>query len=280
MYPHLTQLCQIQPFPGLCGHYGNLLRWRTGMDKEEIPVSSKWVQVDLLHPTLKHRLVALFRHPEIRGRMVVCSGVRSYAEQKRLYDGYRAGKKGFNLAANPDWQRPDGYFFGSFHQAQPDGYGYAVDFRITDKKLSTGRANELAQSFGLRPTVKGEWWHHQPRDADGWFPSPAFDSPPTPKIDFAAIAVFIQGLRVEVSRKPLRLRRSKGKAVEVAQRQLGAKGYDAGPPDGKFGWRTRRETIRFQRASGLTKDGVIGLVTWDNLMAPEADKDDPQDPLF
>ena len=82
------------------------------MEKEGIPVKGKWVQVDLLHPTLKYRLVALFRHPEIQGRMIVSSGVRSYAEQKRLYDGYKAGKKGFNLAANPDWKRPDGFFVG------------------------------------------------------------------------------------------------------------------------------------------------------------------------
>ena len=249
------------------------------MEKESIPVSSKWVQVDLLHPTLKHRLVALFRHPEIRGRMVVCSGVRSYAEQKRLFDGYRAGRKGFNLAANPDWKRPDGYFFGSFHQSQPDGYGYAVDFRIVDRRLSTVRASELAQSFGLRPTVKGEWWHHQPRDADGWFPAPAFDTPPTPKIDFKGILAFIKSLREEVARKPLR-RRSRGKAVEVAQRQLGAKGFDPGPPDGVFGWHTRSAAKRFQRATGLTPDGVIGPLTWDALLAPGVGQTEPQGALF
>ena len=249
------------------------------MEKEGIPVSSKWVQVDLLHNTLKHRLVALFRHPEIRGRMVVCSGVRSYAEQKRLFDGYRAGKRGFNLAANPDWKRPDGYFYGSYHQVQADGYGYAVDFRIVDRRLSTVRASELAQSFGLMPTVKGEWWHHQPRDADGWFHAPAFDAPPTPKIDFKAIVLFILGLREEVSRKPLRLR-SRGKVVEVAQRQLGAKGHDAGVPDGRFGWRTRRAAIRFQRVAGRVPDGAIGVLTWDALMTPGVGKDDSQGSLF
>ena len=249
------------------------------MEKEGIPVSSKWVQVDLLHPTLKHRLVALFRHPEIQGRMVVCSGVRSYAEQKRLYDGYKAGKKGFNLAANPDWQRPDGYFFGSFHQQQPDGYGYAIDFRTTDRKLSTVRASELAQSFGLRPTVKGEWWHHQPRDASDWFPAPAFSAPPTPKIDFKAILFFIMGLREEVTKKPLRVY-SRGKAVEVAQRKLGDKGYDAGAPDGRFGWRTRRATKHFQRAAGLVDDGVIGAVTWDALLDPDKGNDGVQGTLL
>jgi len=250
------------------------------MEKEGIPVKGKWVQVDLLHPTLKYRLVALFRHPEIQGRMIVSSGVRSYAEQKRLYDGYKAGKKGFNLAANPDWKRPDGFFVGSFHQQQPgDGYGYAVDFHITDKKLSTVRASEIAQSMGLRPTVKGEWWHHQPRDADGWFPAPAFTDPPTPKIDFKGILAFVKSLREEVTRKPLR-RRSRGKAVEVAQRQLGAKGFDAGPPDGVFGWRTRSAAKRFQRATGLTPDGVIGTLTWDALLAPGVGKDESQGALF
>lgn len=250
------------------------------MEKEGIPVKSKWVQVDLLHPTLKYRLVALFRHPEIRGRMVISSGVRSYGEQRRLWNGWREGKRGFNLAANPDWKRPDGFFVGSFHQQQPgDGYGYAVDFHITDKRLSTVRASELAQSMGLRPTVKGEWWHHQPRDADGWFPVPAFADPPTPKIDFKGILAFIKSLREEVARKPLRWR-SRGKAVEIAQRQLGAKGFDAGPPDGLFGWRTWRAAKRFQRAAGLTSDGVIGPLTWDALLAPGVGQTEPQGALF
>ena len=141
------------------------------------------------------------------------------------------------------------------------------------------RASELAQSFGLMPTVKGEWWHHQPRDADGWFHAPAFDAPPTPKIDFKAIILFILGLREEVSRKPLRLR-SRGKVVEVAQRQLGAKGHDAGVPDGRFGWRTRRAAIRFQRVAGLVPDGAIGVLTWDALMTPGVGKDDSQGSLF
>ena len=251
------------------------------MEKEGIPIKGKWVQVDLLHPTLKYRLVALFRHPEIQGRMVVSSGVRSYAEQKRLYDGYKAGKKGFNLAANPDWKRPDGFFVGSFHQQQPgDGYGYAVDFHITNrKKLSTVRASEIAQPRGLRPPGRGEWWHHQPRDAGDWSPAPAFPDPPTPEIDFRGILAFVWSLREEVARKPLR-RRSRGPAVEVAQRQLGAKGFDAGPPDGVFGWRTGSAAKRFQRMTGLTPDGVIGALTWDALLAPGVGKDDPQGALF
>jgi hypothetical protein len=250
------------------------------VEKEAIPVKGKSVQVDLLHPTLKYRLMALFRHPEIRGRMVVSSGVRSYAEQKRLYDGYRSGKRGFNLAANPDWKRPDGYFFGSFHQSQPDGYGYAVDFHITDRKrLSTVRASEIARTFGLRPTVRGEWWHHQPRTADGWFVATAFTDPPTPTIDFKGILAFIKSLREEVSRRPLR-RRSRGKAVEVAQRQLGAKGFDPGSPDGVFGWHTRSAAKRFQRLTGLTPDGVIGSLTWDALLDPGVGKDESQGALF
>ena len=248
--------------------------------KEGFPLSDKRVQVDLLHPILKHRLTALFRHPEIQGRMVICSGVRSYADQKRLYDGYKAGKKGFNLAANPDWKRPDGFFYGSFHQQQPDGYGYAVDFRITNKKLTTHRANELAKAYGLCATVRGEWWHHQPRDATDWFPTPGFDNPPVPKVDFAAIIQFLHGLREEVAKKPLKAYRSKGKAVEVAQRKLSDKGYECGMPDGKFGWKTRRATIAFQRANEILHDGTIGPITWDALLSPEQEEEEVQKSLF
>ena len=77
-----------------------------------IPVSSSRVDLSLLHPRFKSRLEKFFEDPRIRGRVQVTSGCRSYAKQKYLYDKYRAGRG--NLAANPDWQRPDGFFKGSF----------------------------------------------------------------------------------------------------------------------------------------------------------------------
>ena len=64
-----------------------------------IPTTSKNVRLDELHPRFKDRLEAFFNDPEIKGKVAVVSGVRTYWQQKYLYDGYKAGKRGFNLAA-------------------------------------------------------------------------------------------------------------------------------------------------------------------------------------
>lgn len=119
-----------------------------------IRTTSKWVQLDLLHPRFKKRLERFFADPRIKGKVAVSSASRTYAEQKRLYTVYRAGKKGFNLAANPDWKRPGGFFVGSLHQVQKDHYCYAVDFRNLDpKRISNHEINEIAVSHGVVPTI-------------------------------------------------------------------------------------------------------------------------------
>ena len=68
----------------------------------KIPVTSGRVKIEGLHPRFIARLEAFFADPRIANRVAVVSGVRSYAQQKYLYDGYKSGKRGFNLAANPD----------------------------------------------------------------------------------------------------------------------------------------------------------------------------------
>lgn len=58
---------------------------------------------------------------------------------------------------------------------------------------------------------------------------------------------------------------SRGAAVSTAQGLLNAHGLDAGATDGIFGDRTRRAAVMFQKARGLTDDGVIGPKTWAKL---------------
>ena len=102
-----------------------------------IPVSSSRVDLSLLHPRFKARLDKFFQDPQIKGRVIVTSGCRTYAQQKWLHDRYKKGRG--NLAANPDWQRPDGFFKGSFHMEQPDGYCYAVDFGLIGRSIKRGK---------------------------------------------------------------------------------------------------------------------------------------------
>ena len=54
---------------------------------------------------------------------------------------------------------------------------------------------------------------------------------------------------------------STGVAVRCLQSRLNALGYDAGPVDGWFGSMTRSAVVRFQRAKGLTVDGIVGPET-------------------
>ena len=61
-------------------------------------------------------------------------------------------------------------------------------------------------------------------------------------------------------------RSSRGQHVMTAQRRMQARGYDVAP-DGIFGPQTEAATRQFQRANGLTADGIIGPKSWAVLLA-------------
>ena len=53
-----------------------------------------------------------------------------------------------------------------------------------------------------------------------------------------------------------------GELVTAVQRRLAELGYYDGPIDGQFGNKTRDAVIAFQKASGLTADGLVGEETY------------------
>ncbi len=55
---------------------------------------------------------------------------------------------------------------------------------------------------------------------------------------------------------------SKGVYVATLQDALNLLGFNAGVIDGVFGNNTRNAVIRYQRARGLTQDGIVGCDTW------------------
>lgn len=63
----------------------------------------------------------------------------------------------------------------------------------------------------------------------------------------------------------------KGDSVETLQKLLIEHGFNVGSDgaDGDFGRNTENAVIAFQKANGLTPDGVCGSATWAALQAPE-----------
>ncbi len=59
---------------------------------------------------------------------------------------------------------------------------------------------------------------------------------------------------------------SRGEAVRRLQELLNAKGFDSGKVDGIFGVKTRAAVIAFQKANGLSADGIVGPLTWGKLI--------------
>lgn len=65
---------------------------------------------------------------------------------------------------------------------------------------------------------------------------------------------------------PVLKKGSKGASVTALQQLLTAKGYDTKGVDGSFGANTEAAVRAFQKAKGLTVDGVCGKNTWTALL--------------
>ena len=238
-----------------------------------IPKTNSSINTDLLHPEFKRRLEAFFADDRISGKVKVVSAVRTYAQQKYFYDGYKSGRAGFNLAANPDRKTSSG-FQGSYHMQQPafDNWGYAVDFRITGRGISTSQVNVIAKSYGMQAYVPGEWWHHQPCRVIGgkvkWFDAPALKGTKAKKVvkqDVKGIAAAFAEIEELVTKRPLK-KGSKGVAVKVVQQLLGAKGLYRYKVDSDFGKLTKKAVVEFQKKRLLYVDGIVGKNTWKALL--------------
>lgn len=69
--------------------------------------------------------------------------------------------------------------------------------------------------------------------------------------------------------KPVLRVGSRGPAVAELQRQLTALRYfDVGTIDGVFGTSTHHAVVAFQKVQGISRDGVVGQVTWARLASP------------
>ncbi len=71
-------------------------------------------------------------------------------------------------------------------------------------------------------------------------------------------------------------RGSRGSQVTTLQKRLNTLGYNAGTADGIFGGRTYNAVVAFQRANGLSVDGIVGRNTVAKLFSNIAPKPDPK----
>lgn len=65
--------------------------------------------------------------------------------------------------------------------------------------------------------------------------------------------------------QPMVYRGSRGDAVRKLQELLNKKGFDCGAVDGIFGSKTYAAVMAFQKANGLSADGIAGPLTWGKL---------------
>jgi hypothetical protein len=242
--------------------------------------AKRGVDLSLLHPRFVKRLEAFFQDSRIAGRVRITSGCRTYAKQKYFYDGYKSRRAGFNLAANPDRRfgpkalNGIGIWRGSWHMEQDDGFCYAVDFGLCGSGIKKWEVNNIAKEYGLHPTVRGEWWHHQPRASTEWFDAPALtdvgvkEDVKEPVVDWAALIKYHNDLTVQIKTSPMR-KGERSDRVKVMQRRLGALGFDIGTPDGIFGRMTKRRVKQFQRVNRLQQDGICGAGTWGEMWGDE-----------
>ena len=131
--------------------------------------------VRLLEPLLAFRLSRAYRASRrLRDHLRIESAGRTRDAQQYLYDGYKRGDPGFNLAAWPDriiGTRSGFTFRGSWHMAQEDGYVYAVDL-THHGLLDWTEVHDKLRASGLHETVRGEPWHHQCTTIRGPLPGP------------------------------------------------------------------------------------------------------------
>lgn len=81
----------------------------------------------------------------------------------------------------------------------------------------------------------------------------------------AATAGETEGKKVMIELTTLKFK-SQGAQVKTLQRLLNSLGYNCGEVDGIFGQGTRAAVVAFQKAKGLTADGIVGKATWTALL--------------
>ncbi|HEY2947474.1 MAG TPA: L,D-transpeptidase family protein [Micromonosporaceae bacterium] len=84
----------------------------------------------------------------------------------------------------------------------------------------------------------------------------------------ARAATTLQESAVTATVRPVLRLGSRGSAVTMLQQRLTTLHYDVGPIDGDFGSQTYHGVVAFQKVNNLTRDGIVGPITWAALDRP------------
>ena len=211
-----------------------------------------------LHPKLQKKLSELESACKKAGlKIQITECVRTVAEQDALYaQGRTTGEKGKTVTNAP------GYSYSSMHQ-----WGVAFDYCRTDKPNAFDnvdgffdKVGKIGKSLGLE--WGGDW--KSPVDKPH-FQLPDWGSTPTRlKMLYGRPEKFFESWSTksdspksdeDINMKTIK-KGSTGKAVKVWQLIVGVS------TDGDFGSATESATKKFQKAHGLTADGIVGNKTW------------------
>jgi peptidoglycan L-alanyl-D-glutamate endopeptidase CwlK len=214
-----------------------------------------------LHPRLQKKIEEFIKACDKAGLKVqITECLRTKAEQDALYAQGRT-KPGAKVTNAP------GYSYSSMHQ-----WGVAYDICRADGKSAFDNADRFfdrAGAIGIKLGLEwgGSWKspvdkpHFQLPD---WGTTPAMLKRlyGTPERFFATWSTKSDSTKSDsqnsdkdISMKTIK-KGSTGKAVKVWQLIVGVS------TDGDFGSATESATKKFQKAHGLTADGIVGNKTW------------------
>lgn len=156
MFRNVT-LGLIEPAKG-AGKYSTTAAWKKGTYTGQVSlvlIVDNALHIERLTGEMAEPYFSMIHAAKSDGVAIhINSGFRTYAEQKHLYDSYRKGIPGYNLAAKPG---------RSNHQN-----GIALDIPVAGG-AGNGTYDWLAEhatAHGFIRTVKSEPWHWEYRPSD------------------------------------------------------------------------------------------------------------------
>ena len=243
---------------------GSIYVWG-GQGQDKNTISESWIRRMETSQTNADRAIALWRKRKAAGKGDVlrafdCSGLILYFLQNQKgiigYDTTANGLKGLSQKIGKEQLLPGDFVFRVYTSGASKGKAYHVGVVVDAEKNvieAKGRDDGVVKR---KLDAQSGYWNYYARPnclkAEIERDMPAVELPKGWELS-----------RLLKKTSPL----TKGEDVRRAQSELIARGYSCGKcaADGQFGNDTKNAVIRFQKASGLKADGIIGKDTCGKL---------------